>query len=87
MTTWYQSLAPSLAFTIQNFRRFAKYNQSSTFLLLHCMFHSVITLLHRPSLLQSFTPDVALPLANSIDVSRSVRRYSSYPFSDAHPFL
>lgn len=37
------------------------------------MFHSVITLLHRPSLLQNFTPDVTLPLAASIDLSRSVR--------------
>ncbi|KAG8969247.1 hypothetical protein FRC03_003772 [Tulasnella sp. 419] len=74
MTAWYQSLSPSLVFNIQNFRRFVAHQQSSIFLLLHCMFHSVITLLHRPSLLQSFTPEVAISLSNSIDVSRSSAR-------------
>ncbi|KAG8996537.1 hypothetical protein FRB94_008208 [Tulasnella sp. JGI-2019a] len=74
MTTWYQSLPSTLVFNIHNFRRFSSHNQSSTFLLLHCMFHSVITLLHRPSLLQRFTPDVTLPLVNSLDLSRSSAR-------------
>ncbi|KAG8928943.1 hypothetical protein FRC01_005150 [Tulasnella sp. 417] len=74
MTTWYQNLPPSLVFNIHNFRRFSHHKQSPIFLLLHCMFHSVITLLHRPSLLQRFTPAVALPLANSIDMSRSSAR-------------
>lgn len=72
MTSFYQSLPPSLVFTIQNFRRFSNHEQASTFLLLHVMFHSVITTLHRPSLLRSFTPDVALPLASNVDLSRSV---------------
>ncbi|KAG8863081.1 hypothetical protein FRB96_009261 [Tulasnella sp. 330] len=35
---------------------------------------SVVTLLHRPSLLQRFTPDVTLPLVNSLDLSRSSAR-------------
>ncbi|KAG8982646.1 hypothetical protein FRB90_006656, partial [Tulasnella sp. 427] len=74
MTTWYQTLPPSLVFNIHNFRRFSSHKQSPIFLLLHCMFHSVITLLHRPSLLQRFTPAVALPLANSVDMSRSSAR-------------
>ncbi|KAG8889435.1 hypothetical protein FRB98_004331 [Tulasnella sp. 332] len=74
MTTWYQSLPSTLVFNIHNFRRFSSHNQSSTFLLLHCMFHSVVTLLHRPSLLQRFTPDVTLPLVNSLDLSRSSAR-------------
>lgn len=74
MTTFYQSLPPSLVFNIQNFRRYSCHNQAAVFLLLHAMFHSVITLLHRPSLLQNFTPDVTLPLATSIDLSRSSAR-------------
>ncbi|QRV87544.1 ubiquinol-cytochrome C reductase complex 14kD subunit [Ceratobasidium sp. AG-Ba] len=74
MTTFYQSLPPSLVFNIQNFRRYSCHNQAAIFLLLHAMFHSVITLLHRPSLLQNFTPDVTLPLATSIDLSRSSAR-------------
>ncbi|KAF8708956.1 Fungal specific transcription factor domain, partial [Rhizoctonia solani] len=74
MTVFYQSLPPSLVFNIQNFRRYSCHNQAAVFLLLHAMFHSVITLLHRPSLLQNFTPDVTLPLATSIDLSRSSAR-------------
>ncbi|KAG8762808.1 hypothetical protein FRC11_007682 [Ceratobasidium sp. 423] len=74
MTAFYQSLPPSLVFNIQNFRRYSCHNQAAVFLLLHAMFHSVITLLHRPSLLQNFTPDVTLPLATSIDLSRSSAR-------------
>ncbi|KAG9123135.1 hypothetical protein FRC07_000189 [Ceratobasidium sp. 392] len=74
MTSFYQSLPPSLVFNIQNFRRYSCHNQAAIFLLLHAMFHSVITLLHRPSLLQNFTPDVTLPLATSIDLSRSSAR-------------
>ncbi|CCO26563.1 putative transcriptional regulatory protein C530,05 [Rhizoctonia solani AG-1 IB] len=74
MTMFYQSLPPSLIFNIQNFRRYSCHNQAAVFLLLHAMFHSVITLLHRPSLLQNFTPDVTLPLATSIDLSRSSAR-------------
>ncbi|KAG8745571.1 hypothetical protein FRC10_007749 [Ceratobasidium sp. 414] len=74
MTTFYQTLPPSLVFNIQNFRRYSCHNQAAVFLLLHAIFHSVITLLHRPSLLQNFTPDVTLPLATSIDLSRSSAR-------------
>jgi hypothetical protein len=73
LTSFYQSLPPSLVFTIQNFRLYSTHNQAAIFLLLHVMFHSVITLLHRPALLQSFTPDVDLPLLTSVDLSRSVR--------------
>lgn len=72
MTFFYQSLPPSLLFTMQNFRRFSKHEQAATFILLHVMFHSVITLLHRPALLRSFTPSVALPLSSNVDLSRSV---------------
>lgn len=74
MTFFYQSLPPSLLFTMQNFRRFSKHEQASTFILLHVMFHSVITLLHQPALLRNFTPNVALPLASNVDLSRSVSR-------------
>ncbi|KAG8906055.1 hypothetical protein FRB99_007712 [Tulasnella sp. 403] len=74
MTAWYQNLTPSLVFSIHNFRRFSHHKQAPIFLLLHCMFHSVVALLHRPSLLQCFTPEVTMPLANSIDLSRSSAR-------------
>lgn len=72
MTFFYQSLPPTLLFTMQNFKRFSKHDQAATFILLHVMFHSVITLLHRPALLRSFTPNVALPIASNVDLSRSV---------------
>lgn len=78
MTFFYQSLPPTLLFTMQNFKRFSKHDQAATFILLHVMFHSVITLLHRPALLRSFTPNVALPIASNVDLSRSVSASSSY---------
>ena len=81
MTSFYHALPPSLVFNIHNFRRFSTHNQAAVFLLLHVMFHSVITLLHRPSLLRSFTPDVALPLANNVDLSRSVSCPSLHLYS------
>ncbi|KDQ14517.1 hypothetical protein BOTBODRAFT_32649 [Botryobasidium botryosum FD-172 SS1] len=74
MTTFYRSLPPSLVFNIQNFRRFSNHSQAAIFLLLHVMFHSVITLLNRPSLLQNFTPDMALPFASSVELARSSAR-------------
>ncbi|KAF8321342.1 hypothetical protein DL93DRAFT_2073204 [Clavulina sp. PMI_390] len=74
MTFFYQSLPPSLLFTMQNFKRFSRHEQAATFILLHVMFHSVITLLHRPGLLQGFTPSVDLPLASNVDLSRSSAR-------------
>ena len=86
MTMFYQSLPPSLIFNIQNFRRYSCHNQAAVFLLLHAMFHSVITLLHRPSLLQNFTPDVTLPLETSIDLSRSVRS-PLYEFLIQHTYI
>lgn len=89
MTFFYQSLPPTLLFTMQNFRRFSKHEQAPTFILLHVMFHSVITLLHRPALLRSFTPNVALPIASNIDLSRSVRHRFLFPLasSQAHGII
>ncbi|KAF8335379.1 fungal-specific transcription factor domain-containing protein [Cantharellus anzutake] len=74
MVNFYQSLPPSLVFTIQNFRRFSNDNQAATFLLMHLMFHSVIILLQRPALLRSFSPNVTLPIASNVDLSRSSAR-------------
>jgi hypothetical protein len=77
LTRLYQALPVSLQFNVQSFAVAFRCNSSSSFLLLHLLFHSVITLLHRPSLLKEFTPTLSLPFESSLELSRSVSLHIS----------
>ncbi|EUC37696.1 hypothetical protein COCCADRAFT_1364 [Bipolaris zeicola 26-R-13] len=54
LTNIYQNLSPKLHFNAVNFQQYVKLNQGTNFLLLHCWFHTLIVLLHQPTLLRTF---------------------------------
>jgi hypothetical protein len=54
LTDIYQNLSPKLHFNALNFQHYVKLNQGTNFLLLHCWFHTLIVLLHQPTLLKTF---------------------------------
>lgn len=54
LTSIYQNLSPKLHFNAVNFQQYVKLNQGTNFLLLHCWFHTLIVLLHQPTLLRTF---------------------------------
>ncbi|KAL1800084.1 hypothetical protein ACET3X_000426 [Alternaria dauci] len=54
LTGIYQNLSPKLHFNAVNFQQYVKLNQGTNFLLLHCWFHTLIVLLHQPTLLRTF---------------------------------
>ncbi|KAL6703975.1 hypothetical protein ACN47E_008913 [Coniothyrium glycines] len=51
LTAIYQNLSPKLHFNAVNFQHYVKFNQGTNFLLLHCWFHTLIVLLHQPTLM------------------------------------
>jgi hypothetical protein len=50
----YQCLSPRLQFNPTNFQHYVKAQQGTNFILLHFWFHTLIILLHQPTLLHSF---------------------------------
>ncbi|CED82451.1 Transcription factor domain, fungi [Phaffia rhodozyma] len=74
MISFYQAMDPVLHFSIHTFKHYRDLRQSPTFFLLHIMFHSVITVLHRPSLLQNFSQGEEVLLESNVEVSRSSAR-------------
>lgn len=50
----YQCLSPKLHFNTTNFQHYVKAQQGTNFILLHFWFHTLIILLHQPTLLHSF---------------------------------
>ncbi len=71
LTLIYQNLSPKLHFNAINFQHYAKSKQGTTFLLLHYWFHTLIVLLHQPTLLKSFE-GASQPLSpNSRELSMS----------------
>jgi hypothetical protein len=53
LTAIYQNLSPRLHFNAVNFQHYVKLNQGTNFLLLHCWFHTLIVLLHQPTLMKT----------------------------------
>lgn len=53
LTLIYQNLSPKLHFNAVNFQQYVKLRQGTNFLLLHCWFHTLIVLLHQPTLLKT----------------------------------
>jgi hypothetical protein len=72
MMAFYASLPNDLQFNLANFKLYFQASQGALFLLLHVMFHSVLIVLHRPQLLEDFTPDVPRASMPSVELSRSV---------------
>ncbi|ORY09819.1 fungal-specific transcription factor domain-domain-containing protein [Clohesyomyces aquaticus] len=71
LTEIYQGLSPRLHFNAVNFQHYAKINQGTNFLLLHCWFHTLIVLLHQPTLLKTFEGSIAPLSSNSRELSMS----------------
>jgi hypothetical protein len=71
LTEIYQGLSPKLHFNALNFQHYVKINQGTNFLLLHCWFHTLIVLLHQPTLLKTFEGSVQHLSSNSRELSMS----------------
>ncbi|KAF1844450.1 pathway-specific nitrogen regulator [Cucurbitaria berberidis CBS 394.84] len=71
LTIIYQNLSPKLHFNAVNFQQYVKFNQGANFLLLHCWFHTLIVLLHQPTLLKTFEGTPQSLAANSRELSMS----------------
>lgn len=71
LTKIYQRLSPNLHFNVPNFRHYSSINQSAVFLLLHIWFHTLIVLLHRPTLLIAFEGRVQQLFPDSHELSMS----------------
>jgi hypothetical protein len=71
LTEIYQGLSPRLHFNALNFQHYVKINQGTNFLLLHCWFHTLIVLLHQPTLLKPFEGSIHHLSSNSRELSMS----------------
>ncbi|KAF2469801.1 uncharacterized protein BDR25DRAFT_39726 [Lindgomyces ingoldianus] len=71
LTEIYQNLSPRLHFNAVNFQHYVKINQGTNFLLLHCWFHTLIVLLHQPTLLKTFEGSIQPLSSNSRELSMS----------------
>ena len=71
LTEIYQNLSPKLHFNAVNFQQYVKFNQGTNFLLLHCWFHTLIVLLHQPTLLKPFEGSPQSLSVNSRELSMS----------------
>lgn len=66
----YSGFSKKLHFNLQNFQHYVKTNQASVFLLLHFWFHTLIILLHRPTLF-GFKARIGQLCPNSRELSMS----------------
>ncbi|KAI9814167.1 MAG: hypothetical protein M1827_003333 [Pycnora praestabilis] len=71
LTGIYQRLSPRLHFNAVNFQHYVKSEQGTNFILLHFWFHTLIVLLHQPTLLHSFEGRIQQLFPNSRELSIS----------------
>ncbi|KAL4975616.1 fungal-specific transcription factor domain-containing protein [Aspergillus desertorum] len=71
LTGIYQRLSPRLHFNAANFQAYLKAKEGTNFILLHFWFHTVIVLLHQPTLLNSFGGTMQHLYPNSRELSMS----------------
>lgn len=71
LTDIYQNLSSKLHFNAVNFQQYVKIHQGTNFLLLHCWFHTLIVLLHQPTILKTFEETPQSLSANSRELSMS----------------
>lgn len=71
LTGIYQRLSPKLHFNTLNFQTYVKAQEGTNFILLHFWFHTLIVLLHQPTLLNSFGGRIQQLYPNSRELSMS----------------
>ncbi|KAI9873259.1 MAG: hypothetical protein M1830_000615 [Pleopsidium flavum] len=71
LTDIYQGLSPKLHFNAVNFQHYVKNEQGTNFILFHFWFHTLIVLLHQPTLLNSYEGRIQQLLPNSRELSMS----------------
>ncbi|CAI7599338.1 unnamed protein product [Penicillium glandicola] len=71
LTGIYQRLSPRLYFNAANFQAYVKAKEGTNFILLHFWFHTLIVLLHQPTLLNSFGGSIQHLYPNSRELSMS----------------
>ncbi|KAL6229235.1 hypothetical protein BDW75DRAFT_245915 [Aspergillus navahoensis] len=71
LTGIYQRLSPRLHFNAANFQAYVKAKEGTNFILLHFWFHTLIVLLHQPTLLNSFGGTMQHLYPNSRELSMS----------------
>ncbi|KAF2461999.1 fungal-specific transcription factor domain-containing protein [Lineolata rhizophorae] len=71
LTDIYQGLSARLHFNAVNFQHYVKARQGTTFVLLHFWFHTLIVLLHQPTLLHTFEGRIQQLFGNSRELSMS----------------
>lgn len=71
VTSFYQGLSSRLHFQAMNFHHYVKAGQGTNFVLLHFWFHTLIILLHQPTLLKTFEGRMLQLFPNSQQLSMS----------------
>ncbi|KAI7204740.1 hypothetical protein KC316_g499 [Hortaea werneckii] len=71
VTNFYQGLSPRLHFDAVNFQHYMKAGEGTNFVLLHFWFHTLIVLLHQPTLLKTFEGHILQLFPNSQQLSMS----------------
>ncbi|KAG8624525.1 hypothetical protein KVT40_007592 [Elsinoe batatas] len=71
VTDFYQSLAERLHFEAMNFHHYVKAGEGTNFVLLHFWFHTLVILLHNPTLLKTFEGKMLQLFPNSQQLSMS----------------
>ncbi|KKA19821.1 C6 transcription factor [Rasamsonia emersonii CBS 393.64] len=71
LTGIYQRLSPKLHFNAVNFQTYVRAQEGTNFILLHFWFHTLIVLLHQPTLLNSFGGRMQQLYPNSRELSMS----------------
>lgn len=71
VTQFYQGLSPRLHFDAVNFQHYMKAGEGTNFVLLHFWFHTLIVLLHQPTLLKTFEGPMLQLFPNSQQLSMS----------------
>ncbi|KAK4545370.1 hypothetical protein LTR36_003550 [Oleoguttula mirabilis] len=71
VTQFYQGLSPRLHFDAVNFQHYMKAEEGTNFVLLHFWFHTLIVLLHQPTLLKTFAGRMLQLFPNSQQLSMS----------------
>lgn len=71
VTSFYQGLSPRLHFDAVNFQHYMKAGEGTNFVLLHFWFHTLIVMLHQPTLLKTFEGRMLQLFPNSQQLSMS----------------
>lgn len=71
LTEIYQGLLPKLHFNAVNFQYYASVGEGTNFIMLHFWFHTLIVLLHQPTLLHTFEDEIQQLFPKSRELSIS----------------